>query len=80
MQLFCRVKPFPVPLISSRVLPSSSSGQASLEKRAMSNNAYNNGYKTGLNGGKVNTNGMPSQQRESTDAGVNAGNAARGNK
>lgn len=46
----------------------------------MSNNAYSHGYKTGLNGGKVNTNGMPSQQKESTDAGVNAGNAARGGK
>jgi hypothetical protein len=44
----------------------------------MSNNAYDQGYKTGLNGGKVNTNGMPSQQKERTDAGVNAGNAARG--
>jgi hypothetical protein len=47
---------------------------------AMSNNDYNHGYKTGLNGGKVNTNGMPSQQKESTDAGVNKGNADRGNK
>ena len=46
----------------------------------MDSNAYNQGYKTGFNGGKVNTNGMPSQQRESTDAGVNAGNAARGQK
>jgi hypothetical protein len=46
----------------------------------MSNNDFNRGYQTGLNGGKVNTNGMPSQQKESTDAGVNSGNAARGNK
>jgi len=47
---------------------------------AMSNNGYSHGYKTGLNGGKVNTNGMTSQQKQSTDAGVNAGNAARGSK
>jgi hypothetical protein len=46
----------------------------------MSNNGYSHGYKVGVNGGTVNTNGMPSQQRESTTAGVNAGNAARGNK
>ena len=46
----------------------------------MSNDAYDKGYKTGLNGGKVNTNGMPSQQKESTDAGVNTGNAERGKK
>lgn len=46
----------------------------------MSNNGYNDGYKTGQNGGKVNTNGMPSQQKESTDAGVNQGNADRGKK
>jgi hypothetical protein len=46
----------------------------------MSNNDFNRGYQTGLNGGKVNTNGMPSQQKESTDAGVNKGNADRGNK
>ena len=44
----------------------------------MDSNAFNRGYKIGLDGGKVNTNGMPSQQKESTDAGVNAGNAARG--
>lgn len=46
----------------------------------MSNNAFSHGYKTGFNGGKVNTNGMPSQQKERTDAGVNAGNADRGKK
>lgn len=46
----------------------------------MNSNAYNHGFNTGLNGGKVNTSGMASQQRESTDAGVNAGNAARGKK
>ncbi|MEE1655686.1 hypothetical protein VB618_05715 [Microvirga sp. CF3062] len=46
----------------------------------MSNDAYSQGYQTGLNGGKVDTNGMPSQQKESTDAGVNAGNAARGDR
>lgn len=46
----------------------------------MGNNDYGHGYKTGRNGGKVNTNGMPSQQKESTDAGVNAGNAARSGK
>lgn len=41
---------------------------------------FQKGHETGLNGGKVNTNGMPSQQKESTDAGVNAGNAERGKK
>jgi hypothetical protein len=46
----------------------------------MNSNAYSHGFKTGLNGGKVNTNGMASQQKQSTDAGVNAGNAARGKK
>lgn len=46
----------------------------------MSNNAYNDGYKTGLNGGKVDTNRMPSPQKERTDAGVNQGNADRGKK
>lgn len=46
----------------------------------MSNNDYRQGYQAGVNGGKVNTTGMPSQQKESTDAGVNAGNAARGDK
>lgn len=46
----------------------------------MSNNDYDRGYKTGRDGGKVNTNGMPSQQKERTDAGVNKGNADRANK
>ncbi|MCR9135732.1 MAG: hypothetical protein NXI27_07050 [Alphaproteobacteria bacterium] len=44
------------------------------------NNAYNQGYQTGVNGGRVNTNNMPSQQKESTDAGVNKGQQDRGGK
>ncbi|MCT8970798.1 hypothetical protein [Microbaculum marinisediminis] len=46
----------------------------------MSNNGYSHGYKTGLNGGKVDTSNMPSQQKESTDAGVNKGQQDRGGK
>ncbi|MDF2365632.1 hypothetical protein [Sneathiella sp.] len=36
-------------------------------------NDYKNGYQAGLQGRTVNTNGMSSQQKESTDAGVNHG-------
>lgn len=46
----------------------------------MSNNAFANGLKTGQNGGTVNTNGMSSQEKESTDAGVNKGQEQRGSK
>ena len=44
----------------------------------MSNTDFNKGFKTGVNGGTVNTNGMNSQQKQATDAGVNAGQQARG--
>ncbi|WP_419907878.1 hypothetical protein [Hoeflea sp.] len=46
----------------------------------MSNKDFQSGYGTGLNGGKVNTNGMTDQQKKSIDAGVNKGQQDRGTK
>lgn len=46
----------------------------------MSNSKFNHGYNTGRNGGKVDTNGMNSGDKESTDAGVNKGAGDRASK